>query len=207
MLLATALTLVHLAIFMAFQPEFSSVAKSKWMVTNFTCGPGHRAYTLFTCIFAHMSWWHILSNMDSLQSIGPVVYESILNGPGHFLFFYMTSGVLCSLAHWAYMRAQGKQTKALGASGAICALVGLATHIPYMRGFSSFLQMKVTLRQSIILSVFRDMFLMYLGNSGICHVAHITGYLVGVLYPYGIRQCTWDAAQACFDFLKPATPP
>jgi membrane associated rhomboid family serine protease len=87
---------------------------------------GHR-YTLtqallplFTCMFLHAGWLHIIGNMWFLWIFGANVEDRM--GPLAYLIFYLLCGVGSSIAQTAF--SWGSHIPALGASGAISGVLG-----------------------------------------------------------------------------------
>ena len=87
---------------------------------------GHR-YTLtqallplFTCMFLHGGWLHIIGNMWFLWIFGANVEDHM--GPFAYLIFYSLCGVGSSIAQTAF--SWGSHIPALGASGAISGVLG-----------------------------------------------------------------------------------
>jgi membrane associated rhomboid family serine protease len=87
---------------------------------------GHR-YTLtqallplFTCMFLHAGWLHIIGNMWFLWIFGANVEDRM--GPLAYLIFYLLCGVGSSIAQAAF--SWGSHIPALGASGAISGVLG-----------------------------------------------------------------------------------
>ena len=76
--------------------------------------------TLITAQFLHGGFAHIAGNMLFLWIFGNNVEDQL--GHFKFLFFYLTCGVLASLAQWYF--SQGSQLPSLGASGAIAGVMG-----------------------------------------------------------------------------------
>ncbi len=81
---------------------------------------GVDVYTLFTNMWLHGGWLHILGNMVFLWVFGDNV-EAVL---GHipYLFFYIVGGIAASLAH-VFINA-ASTIPSVGASGAIAAVLG-----------------------------------------------------------------------------------
>jgi membrane associated rhomboid family serine protease len=76
--------------------------------------------TLFTSIFVHGGWWHLISNMLALYIFGDNVEDRL--GPFRYLLFYLSSGLVASAAHLvAY---SGSSLPTVGASGAIAGVLG-----------------------------------------------------------------------------------
>ncbi len=82
--------------------------------------------TLFTSMFMHGSWDHLLGNMLFLWIFGNNVEDTL--GRGRFLFFYVLGGLaataLQTFVTLEYGTTQEATIPNLGASGAISALLG-----------------------------------------------------------------------------------
>ena len=76
--------------------------------------------TLFTSMFLHGGWAHLLGNLLFLWIFGDNVEHRI--GHGRFFVFYLATGVAASLAH-IYFNAQSV-IPTVGASGAISGVLG-----------------------------------------------------------------------------------
>lgn len=89
---------------------------------------GEGAAHLFTYMFLHGGWLHLLGNLWFLWVFGRGVEDRL--GPARFLVFYLLCGVVGALAHaWATLHAAGPEsvsawTPLVGASGAISGLLG-----------------------------------------------------------------------------------
>jgi membrane associated rhomboid family serine protease len=75
---------------------------------------------LFTCMFLHGGWLHIIGNMWFLWIFGANVEDRM--GPIPYLIFYLLCGVGSSIAQTAF--SWGSHIPALGASGAISGVLG-----------------------------------------------------------------------------------
>ncbi|NJN44546.1 MAG: rhomboid family intramembrane serine protease [Anaerolineae bacterium] len=75
---------------------------------------------VFTSMFMHAGLAHIGGNMLYLWIFGDNVEDAM--GHGRFLLFYLTGGVVASLAH--IVTNPGSQIPTVGASGAIAAVLG-----------------------------------------------------------------------------------
>lgn len=90
--------------------------------------------TLFTNMFLHEGWWHLIGNMLFLYIFGSIV-ESVI-GPWKYLLLYVAAGLISgfgsALLVWAIWHLKSMQaiTPELGASGAIAGVLGsyLALH-------------------------------------------------------------------------------
>lgn len=83
-------------------------------------GEIHQWITLFTSMFMHGGWWHLISNMLALYIFGDNIEDRV--GHVKYVFFYLLSGLAASAAHLvAY---SGSQMPTVGASGAIAGVLG-----------------------------------------------------------------------------------
>jgi membrane associated rhomboid family serine protease len=76
---------------------------------------GLQAVTLFTSMFLHGGWIHLLGNMLALYIFGDNVEDRL--GSGRYLLFYLVCGLVAAAAHIALNRNSSVPT--IGASGAI----------------------------------------------------------------------------------------
>jgi membrane associated rhomboid family serine protease len=76
--------------------------------------------SIFTSMFLHASWLHIIGNMWVLWIFGDNIEDYL----GHFsyLIFYLVSGVAASVAH--ILLNAGSNVPSVGASGAIAGVMG-----------------------------------------------------------------------------------
>lgn len=160
---------------------------------NFTANPNLMNFRdIFTSMFMHGGWVHIIGNMLYLWIFGDNVEDRM----GHFkyLLFYLLGGVAASLAH--IFTNPASQIPTVGASGAIAAVLGaylvlyprsrILTFIPL--GF--FLQLKlipasIVLGFWFLLQIFEGF--LALGGpdvGGVAVWAHVGGFLFGVLVAY-----------------------
>ena len=77
-------------------------------------------YTLFTSLFLHGSWAHLIGNMIFLWVFGNNIEDSM--GHVRFVIFYLVCGVAASLAH-IFVVPQSA-VPMVGASGAISGIMG-----------------------------------------------------------------------------------
>jgi membrane associated rhomboid family serine protease len=75
---------------------------------------------LFTSMFMHGGWWHLISNMLALYIFGDNIEDRL--GPFRYILFYLFSGVAASAAHLVAYSSSSLPT--VGASGAIAGVLG-----------------------------------------------------------------------------------
>jgi membrane associated rhomboid family serine protease len=145
--------------------------------------------TIFTSMFMHGGWLHIIGNMIFFWAFAPEIEDAM--GRWRFLFFYLFGGVIAMLAQIAanpYSRVPN-----LGASGAIAAVMG-AFIVTYPRdriktALFFLLFVRITFVPAALLIGF--WFLMQLFSAGqvsrnvqmggVAYLAHIGGFLYGVV--------------------------
>jgi membrane associated rhomboid family serine protease len=149
---------------------------------------GHDWITLFTSMFMHASWMHIIGNMIYLWAFGREIEDAM--GGVRFLFFYLAGGFVAMLAQ--ILGDPSSRIPALGASGAIAAVMG-AFIVTYPRDrirtlLFIFIFIRITFIPAAILIGF--WFLTQLFNfgmvtqvktGGVAYLAHIGGFLFGVV--------------------------
>ena len=131
-------------------------------------------YRLFTSMFMHFGFEHLLNNMLSLLVLGK--YIEPLLGKVRFLIVYILSGIAGNLLSFFYELYMQDYAVSAGASGAVFGLTGaLLCIVVINRGrFGSITKQRVFLM--VGLSVYNG----FIG-SGINNAAHIGGLIVGFL--------------------------
>ncbi|EJD53869.1 rhomboid-domain-containing protein [Auricularia subglabra TFB-10046 SS5] len=97
----------------------------QFMLQNFTASLANlssgRIWTLLTSCFSHEALWHFGLNSACIYFMAPGVCQVL--GPGTFIAFYMTTGIISSLTSVAYKFANHQNGQSLGASGAAYATI------------------------------------------------------------------------------------
>jgi membrane associated rhomboid family serine protease len=76
--------------------------------------------TLFTSMFLHGGWLHLIGNMLALYIFGDNIEDRM--GPGRYLGFYLVCGIAAGLTHIYFNR--NSVMPSIGASGAIAGVMG-----------------------------------------------------------------------------------
>lgn len=149
---------------------------------------GHAWITLFTSMFMHASWMHIIGNMVYLWAFGREIEDAM--GAVRFLFFYLAGGVVAMLTQ--VLGDPFSRIPALGASGAIAAVMG-AFIVTYPRDrirtlLIIFIFIRVTFIPAAILIGFWFLIQLFdfgtvaqVRTGGVAYLAHIGGFLFGVV--------------------------
>lgn len=143
--------------------------------------------TLFTSMFMHAGFLHLLGNMVYLQIFGTAVEDEM--GHDKFLIFYLFMGFCAGLSH-VYLNTTGPNATVpyLGASGAIAGVLGAyLVHHPLRNVNILVLRVVITLPAWAFIGLW---FLLQIygglqpsaeGDGGVAFAAHIGGFLLGAL--------------------------
>jgi membrane associated rhomboid family serine protease len=162
---------------------------TKWAMIPAHVSAGQDLITIFTAMFMHASWSHIIGNMVFLWAFGPEIEDSM--GPGRYAIFYLLGGVAAAGAQVAF--APHSAVPNLGASGAIAAVMG-AFLVTFPRdNIRTILVIFVfiTVRYIPALILIGFWFLLQLWNAGtvapqestgVAYLAHIGGFMFGAVF-------------------------
>jgi len=151
---------------------------------------GRDLYTIFTAMFLHASWIHIIGNMVFLWAFGPEIEDTM--GSIRYLIFYLLGGCAAAAAQIAVSPAS--TVPSLGASGAIAAVMG-AFIVTYPRDrirtvFVIFVFVQVAYIPSVILIGiwFLTQLFSQVGarvttqTGGVAYMAHVGGFIFGTIF-------------------------
>ncbi|MBQ7619952.1 MAG: rhomboid family intramembrane serine protease [Treponema sp.] len=151
---------------------------------------GHYYWQLFTYMFMHGSWSHLVSNMIGLLFFGVYVEKQV--GSKEFWLFYVLCGILCGAASLAIYAVGGYwQIVLVGASGAVYAVLLLFAVI-FPRSTVFILGLVPVPAPLLIalyagVAVFDQVFGM---NKGVAHLTHLSGFAAAWLFclvRYGVN--------------------
>lgn len=144
--------------------------------------------TIFTAMFLHGGWFHILSNMWVLYIFGDNVEDRM--GAGRYLIFYLLSGVAAGLLQSLVLRTS--TVPMIGASGAIAGVLGaylvlyprarIASLVPILFIFT-IIEIPATI--FLLFWFVSQLFSGWLtlggaSGSGVAWWAHVGGFLFGI---------------------------
>ena len=145
--------------------------------------------TIFTAMFLHGGWFHILSNMWVLFIFGDNIEDRL--GGGRYLVFYLLSGVAAGLLESFVLRSSN--VPMIGASGAIAGVLGaylilyprarIASLVPILFIFTI---IEIPAALFLLFWFVSQLFSGWLTlegstGSGIAWWAHVGGFLFGML--------------------------
>lgn len=149
---------------------------------------GHTWATVFSSMFLHGSWMHLIGNLWFLWIFGNNVEDSM--GHVRFLLFYLLTGLVAGGAH--VVSSPGSPIPTVGASGAISAIMG-AYVLLYPRARVRTLIVVVVFIQIVdlpawlmlgywfLIQVLAGMFQPPGATGGVAFWAHIGGFVAGLL--------------------------
>jgi len=146
--------------------------------------------TLFTSMFMHAGWMHLLGNMLYLWIFGDNVEDRL--GHGLFLAFYILCGLGATFAQMAFNLTSSVPN--LGASGAIAGVLG-AYLIMFPRGrvnvllgrFVTPMSALVVIGFWILIQIFSQISVFTASSQtegGVAYMAHIGGFVAGVILAF-----------------------
>ncbi|APR99723.1 hypothetical protein BCY86_02820 [Pajaroellobacter abortibovis] len=137
----------------------------------------YRVDTLISSCFVHGSLLHLVFNMFAFRDAGSLVERMI--GSGWFALLYLFCGIVASVASCAWGWMTDVEWLSVGASGAICGVLGTTTVIAWkVQGWKGPLA-QATLRWFVMMAIFG--FVAAQSGVGVDNAAHAGGALAGVL--------------------------
>jgi membrane associated rhomboid family serine protease len=162
---------------------------------RFAANPGGQAVTVFSAMFMHGGWAHLLGNMLFLWIFGDNVEDRF--GHGKFLIFYLVTGIAATFAQFAL--APHSTVPNVGASGAIAGVLGAYILMFPQARVNVLLGRQVVAMPALVvlgmwiaLQLFSGMgSIAYTDENanmgGIAYMAHIGGFFTGLLLAFLLR--------------------
>lgn len=191
MILNVLLIIIIVTVGISLMAFNNRVMMDKMLYIPYDCKHNNNYARIFTHIFIHADWGHLIFNMFSLYFLG----NTLLNGYGgfvylygdmmgqvHFIVLYFLGAMFATLI--PYVRNQDNPSyRSLGASGAVSAVIfGAIIWHPTLEIQILFIPF------AIPAYIFGPLYLLYefyadkRGGTGIAHDAHIGGAIFGVAY-------------------------
>ena len=159
--------------------------------SRFLAHPASEFATIFTSMFMHAGWVHLLGNMLYLWIFGDNVEDRL----GHALFFvfYILCGIGATLAQLAF--SVGSNVPNLGASGAIAGVLGAYLIMFPGRKVNVLLGRVVTPMSAlivigfwIVIQIFSQVSAFTASSQteggGVAYMAHIGGFITGIILTF-----------------------
>ncbi|HEX9840268.1 MAG TPA: rhomboid family intramembrane serine protease [Anaerolineales bacterium] len=180
-----------LVFFLELNSGDAFIERWAFVPSRFLANPVADFPTLFTSMFMHAGWVHLLGNMLYLWIFGDNVEDRL--GHSTFTVFYLLCGLGATFAQLAV--STGSNIPNLGASGAIAGVLG-AYILMFPRGRVNVLMGRavvampalVVLGLWILLQVFSSVGTFTASTQteggGVAYMAHIGGFVTGLILTY-----------------------
>ena len=132
------------------------------------------ALTIFTYMFFHGGWLHLLVNVGMLMAFGAGIEK--MAGPWRFFAFFMACGVLGAITHFLFFMTS--LDPMIGASGGISGLFGGILRL--MPGGGSWRKMLPFIALWVGISILFGMMGAPGTNDGVAWTTHIGGFAAGL---------------------------
>jgi membrane associated rhomboid family serine protease len=180
---------------LVFLLELSSgdafITQWSFVPARFAANPGREFITIFSSMFMHAGWLHLLGNMLYLFIFGDNVEDRL----GHlkYLVFYLLCGIAATFAQ--YMFSLGSDVPNLGASGAIAGVLG-AYIVMFPGERVRVLMGRAIVQMSALVVIGFWIVLQFIsslstftassqtGGGGVAYMAHIGGFLAGIVLTF-----------------------
>ena len=156
----------------------------------FLSNPGVYWVTIFTSMFLHGSWMHIIGNMLYLWIFGDNVEDRM--GHFKFLIFYLLCGLAATLAQLFTTSSSNLSVPNLGASGAIAGvLASYLVMFPRQRVRVLMGFWIIPISAFLVIGLWFVLQVLYvMGNAadGVAYMAHVGGFLAGFVLTFFFRK-------------------
>jgi membrane associated rhomboid family serine protease len=170
----------------------------QWAFTprDFFAEPGNNAVTIFTSMFMHGGWMHLIGNMVYLWIFGDNVEDNFGHVP--YLIFYLLAGISAMFAQALFIPASAVPN--LGASGAIAGVLG-AYIVMFPQGRVRLLTQAGIVEVPALLAIGLWIGLQFVSvagefaktsqtEGGVAYMAHIGGFVAGIVFSFFFRNRT-----------------
>lgn len=167
---------------------------SQWAFVprRFLANPGGDFMTLFSSMFMHAGWLHLLGNMLYLWIFGDNVEDRF--GHAKFAIFYLLCGIAATFAQLAF--SSGSNVPNLGASGAIAGVLG-AYILLFPKGRVNVLMGRGVIPMPALVVIGFWIVLQFVSgigsisntaeSGGVAYMAHIGGFIAGFVLTFLFR--------------------
>lgn len=171
-----------------------SAASYQWLFKNLAISTEgwdllKKPWTLITHMFFHEGLWHLVWNMLLLYWFGRIVGDFI--GDSRILPLYIMGGLFAISIYYLFAKVGFLGSSyALGASGAVMAIISASAFISPNYSMRLLFLGEVTLKYIVLFLIIWDLVgISAMDNTG-GHIAHLGGVAFGGLFVYLLRQGT-----------------
>jgi membrane associated rhomboid family serine protease len=176
--LTWALILTNVIVFELVFSMPENLMKTTFGLLAFSSPYLFEIWRIFTSLFLHASASHLFFNMLGLYFFGKVLERELK--PKKFLLIYFLSGIAGNLVYGFT-----SSIPVVGASGCVFGLMGFAM-LMKPKEMINFYVFPLPLGVVAVLYAVVETLLVYFGEfaSGVAHIAHVAGLIVGVLFAF-----------------------
>lgn len=188
---------INIAVFiLELQRGEAFIRQWAYIPREFLADPAGELVTVFTAMFMHGGWMHLIGNMIYLWTFGDNVEDEFGHIP--FLLFYILAGVAATAAQTAFLP-QGNIPN-VGASGAIAGVLG-AYILMFPRGQVRLLTQAGVINVPALMAIGLWIFLQFVSvageltdtsqtgeRPGVAYMAHIGGFIAGFVLTFLFRR-------------------
>ena len=156
---------------------------------NLLSNHNNNLMSALTSMFSHGGIWHLFGNMIFLYFFGRYVEQRYGSGIYSIVYFF---GGLFAMMGFALFQGGESYTTVLGASANVSVIMG-AFYVSFlhhkMKGYVWYFFMGKVVELSVkkyfvILFIIQDVIFSFSGNSGVAHLAHVNGLILGMIFAY-----------------------
>lgn len=187
-LIIVALNFLIFLLMLVLQYNYGDVVLENIAVKPSYILQGEKLWTIVSSMFMHANFMHLFVNMLSLLFLGSFLERLV--GSKRFLFIYLISGIIASLAFVFLAAAFGDDLEipAVGASGAIFGIGGmLAVLTPRLPIYILFIPIAMPMWFGIVLMLALMWIVSAVAGLPIGNTAHLGGFLTGLAYGFYLR--------------------
>jgi membrane associated rhomboid family serine protease len=184
-----------------FENRFTSYFEDNFVMVPNEIIHGQGFYTLFTSMFMHATWLHLLGNMLFLYVFGDNIED--VYGHAGYLIFYLVSGLAAAFAHILIMLFAPTISNLIGitipsdltdgivgASGAISGVLGAYLILyPKAQILTIVLYVIIPIPAILFLGfwfVMQRLYGAFYTSGGVAYFAHIGGFITGMILALAI---------------------
>jgi len=150
---------------------------------------GNYLWTFLTSMFMHGGFFHLFVNMLSLFFVGSLLQRIL--GERRYLNFYLISGIFAGLFFVliAWLTGSGLDAYAVGASGALFALIGcLMLLTPNLPVYVMFIPIPIKMKYAAPGLLLVLWGISFAADVPIGNIAHLGGLIAGLVYGIYLRS-------------------
>jgi len=185
-------SVMWLSVFGLIDYSFVGDIEEKFAMPPYYIIRGQKLHTLFTSMFLHAGWLHLLGNMLFLYIFGDNVEDVF--GHMSYLVFYIICGLAASFTYIMSLGSFSPIQSVIGASGAISGVLGAYLVLyPKARILTLIFPVIVPIPAIIFLGFWFLMqwfYAIFLGEGMIAYWAHIGGFIAGMILAliFGLKR-------------------